>query len=346
MTDFPCGWTPAKLGDLGIYINGMAFKPSDWTSDGLPIIRIQNLTDSSKPFNRFSGDFDSRYRIRDGDLLISWSASLGAFIWDRGEAILNQHIFRVEVNEERVEKHFLYYLVLHMLDEMARHTHGSTMKHITKRKFEALDVSVPSKKEQRRIVGKIQEVFDRLDEIELIKTKVRVEAAALLSSFLGDLERGSRWPQVPLGELIESRNGKSVRSTGEGGNGYVLTLSAVRDVSLDFSMRKHVELEAKTARTFEVKRNDVFVSRSNTRDLVGLSAVAGSEPQDATIFPDLLIRLRPIDERILPRFLAYALRFPTVRDQIKDRAQGHKPDHGENLRIIVEGGICAGAAQG
>ena len=57
MTDFPPEWMRSTLGELGTYVNGMAFKPSDWTKDGLPIIRIQNLKDSAKPFNRFFGRF-------------------------------------------------------------------------------------------------------------------------------------------------------------------------------------------------------------------------------------------------------------------------------------------------
>src|SRR5690606_20064129 len=133
---FPSTWKEHKLGDLGRYINGRAFKPAEWGSKGLPIIRIQNLTDPDKPYNYFDGHVSEKHLVRDGDLLISWSATLGSFIWDRGDAALNQHIFKVKVNERLVEKEFLHYLILHILDELASQTHGSTMKHITKRKFD------------------------------------------------------------------------------------------------------------------------------------------------------------------------------------------------------------------
>ena len=221
MTDFPRSWTPASLGDLGTYINGMAFKPSEWTSDGLPIIRIQNLTDPGKPFNRFSGEFDSRYLIQDGDLLISWSASLGAHIWHRGDAILNQHIFRVEVNEDRVEKHFLYYMVLHILDEMARHTHGSTMKHITKRKFETLSVSVPSKQEQRRIVGKIQAALKRVQKIQELRrgslTDVDALEKAVFSDFILEYTKNTGVSLVTLGDISErAQYGSSLKANALG----------------------------------------------------------------------------------------------------------------------------------
>ena len=37
----------ARLGDIATYINGYAFKPTDWSNEGVPIIRIQDLTGNS-----------------------------------------------------------------------------------------------------------------------------------------------------------------------------------------------------------------------------------------------------------------------------------------------------------
>ena len=36
-----------RLGDIATYINGYAFKPEDRGTEGLPIIRIQDLTGNS-----------------------------------------------------------------------------------------------------------------------------------------------------------------------------------------------------------------------------------------------------------------------------------------------------------
>lgn len=38
-----------RLGDIASFINGRAFKPSEWSKKGLPIIRIQNLNDLNAP---------------------------------------------------------------------------------------------------------------------------------------------------------------------------------------------------------------------------------------------------------------------------------------------------------
>ena len=77
------------LGCVAKFVNGRAFKPDDWSSNGLPIIRIQNLTDPAARLNRFNGPFDNRHAVKNGDILVSWSATLDVFKWHGGEAILN-----------------------------------------------------------------------------------------------------------------------------------------------------------------------------------------------------------------------------------------------------------------
>ena len=98
----------AKLGDVASYVNGFAFKPADWSNDGLPIIRIQDLTGNSYQANRYSGNYHPKYEINAGDVLISWSASLGVYVWKGEKAVLNQHIFKVVFDKVEVDKSFSF----------------------------------------------------------------------------------------------------------------------------------------------------------------------------------------------------------------------------------------------
>lgn len=140
-----------RLGDAATFINGMPFKPTDWDIKGLPIIRIQNLTGSSDEINFYSGEYNLRYEITDGDVLISWSASLGVYIWEKGKAILNQHIFKVVFDKVEFDKVYFKYAVSQKLDEMALMTHGSTMKHITKGYFDNVEIHYPPIEVQKKI---------------------------------------------------------------------------------------------------------------------------------------------------------------------------------------------------
>ena len=136
----PDGWTATTLGAIGNYLNGRAFKRSEWSPTGRPIIRIQDLTGSNVNPNHFEGDAEPRYVVTAGDLLISWSATLGAYIWNGPEAVLNQHIFKVE---SKINKRFHYHLVRDCLAELDRNAHGSGMVHVTKGVFDNTPVAVP-----------------------------------------------------------------------------------------------------------------------------------------------------------------------------------------------------------
>jgi len=148
--EIPEEWELSNLGNIGKYVNGFAFKPSDWKKQGIPIIRIQNLTNSSKGFNYFDGKIDSKYEVNNGDILISWSASLGVFIWNGKKAILNQHIFKTIPNSN-INKHFFFYATLYQIENMKKMIHGSTMKHITLKPFMKTPIPLPSKNEQEKI---------------------------------------------------------------------------------------------------------------------------------------------------------------------------------------------------
>ena len=104
-----CFFTPSEqqrednpVYDFAEYINGAAFKQHEYGETGLPIIKIAELKSglSSSTLFYSGGDKDEKYYIQNGDILFSWSGnpetSIDVFIWSRGDAILNQHIFNVK----------------------------------------------------------------------------------------------------------------------------------------------------------------------------------------------------------------------------------------------------------
>lgn len=179
----PAGWEWKKLGDLAEYVNGMAFKPKDWSNDGFPIIRIQNLN-GSDDFNYFSGEAKEKYYVKNGDILISWSASLDVYKWQGGNAILNQHIFNTIINYDVVDYDFFYHTIKYSLSEVMNNLHGVGMKHITKGKFENIQIPLPPLPEQKRIVAKLDSLFEKIDKaIELHQQNI-TNANTLMASTL------------------------------------------------------------------------------------------------------------------------------------------------------------------
>ncbi len=144
-----------KLGEVATYVNGYAFKPDHWADDGVPIIRIQNLNNQDAVYNYCNMDIPKKFVVEYGDILISWSASLGVYEWLGERSYLNQHIFKVVFDKCNINKYFFKYAVSSKINEMLKNAHGATMKHIVKKDFDNTEIIYPSIAEQERIVGEL-----------------------------------------------------------------------------------------------------------------------------------------------------------------------------------------------
>jgi type I restriction enzyme, S subunit len=209
LPDLPKGWERARLGDVMNLINGFAFKPLHWKNQGFPIIRIQNLNNPSAPFNYCSEQLPDKYRVKTGDLLFAWSGtpgtSFGAHIWKGCRAWLNQHIFKVEFNEDFLSKKFIQLAINQNLNDYINQAHGGAgLAHITKGKFESSLLSIPPIPEQHRIVAKIEELFSDLDAgveaLKKAKTQIKLYRQAVLkAAFEGRLT--AEWRETNFAEL-------------------------------------------------------------------------------------------------------------------------------------------------
>lgn len=192
------------LGELATYVNGYAFKPTDWSDEGLEIIRIQNLTGNFSEVNRYSGEYNNKYEVNNGDVLISWSASLGVYVWNKGRAILNQHIFKVVFNKLDVDKEFFIQQVGYILERANIHAHGATMKHLTRPVFDSLKFYLPSREEQKDISNTLC-IVDRL--IELHEKQVSDFEQLVKSRFI-EMFENKRFDILPWNEVFDTKTGK------------------------------------------------------------------------------------------------------------------------------------------
>jgi type I restriction enzyme S subunit len=163
----------ASLGDIVDFVNGRAFKPSEWKSAGLPIIRIQNLNGSTE-YNHFDGLYDDKHLVRPGDLLFSWSGSrgtsFGSFFWHGPEGLLNQHIFRV-LPRSTVGKRYIGHVLRYVTGIIETKAHGSAgLVHVTKRELEKFHIDFSDNLDEQ---DRVATVLDNADhEIDLLRKEL------------------------------------------------------------------------------------------------------------------------------------------------------------------------------
>ena len=178
---------PTRMGDIASYINGYAFKPTDWTETGKPIIRIQNLNDLAAKFNFYSGELDEKYAVSDGDILVSWATHLEAYIWNRGDAWLNQHIFKAVFDKMTVNKIYFVYATEEALRQAFKNAHGfkPTMEHIKRSDFENAIVQLPSLETQNQFAAFVEKTDRTKAAVKQVLAKAETLKKALMQEYFG-----------------------------------------------------------------------------------------------------------------------------------------------------------------
>ncbi len=214
----PAEWTVKPISDCMRLINGRAFKPSEWASSGVPIIRIQNLNNPSAEFNYYPfDDIEDRNRIKPGDLVFAWSGTLGSSFgarsWSGPEGVLNQHIFKVIPDANVISPEYALIVFKRIEDDIAKKAHGfkTSFVHIKKADLDSTLLPLPCHHEQKAIalaLNDIEVLISHLDQ--LIAKKRDIQQAAMQQLLTGQRRLpgfSGKWEMKRLGDLAEMGSG-------------------------------------------------------------------------------------------------------------------------------------------
>ncbi len=190
--EIPEEWTLRTVGELARLSGGHGFRPPDWRTQGMPIIRIQNLNGSDS-FNYYDGEVDPAWLVEPGELLFAWAGSRGASfgpkIWSGPRGLLNQHIYRVTPRQE-VTTEFLFLQLLCLTAEVEKKAHGfkDTLLHLQKHELTGFQVGLPTLDEQNEISRSLGSVQSRiLNEERFLKSVLQARDALRSSLLSGEI---------------------------------------------------------------------------------------------------------------------------------------------------------------
>lgn len=174
------------VSSLASFINGGAYTKGA-SGHGRMVIRIAELNGGpggSTVYNDI--DVPDDKTARPGDILMSWSGSLGVYRWARDEAIINQHIFKVIPSPypawlvfDRVEA------VIEIFQAIAKDK-ATTMGHIQRGHLDSTVVELPSDDVIRQIDAELSPLWDRL----LVAEQEALKLASLRDALLPELLSG------------------------------------------------------------------------------------------------------------------------------------------------------------
>lgn len=332
----PKGWERATVAEL---LNGALFTDGDWVEskdqDPDGVVRLLQLADvgegafrdrSDRWLNQPTADRLSCTFVQERDVMVArMPAPLGrACLAPRLDypAVTVVDVCVMRPNSREIDPTWLMWAINapQFRGRVLELESGTTRKRISRKNLATIDLPVPPRAEQERIVAALEEHLSRLDAAEAALESANRKLDALMTSSLVALTSGS-WPLLPLSEVAQSvKNGVFVSRPGAQPPGHpIYRISAVRALELNVGDVRYADPVPETAEKYRVEAGDLLFTRySGNPDYVGAAAVV--PPAGAGVLhPDKLIRVTADAAVILPEWLAAYVAAGSGRREIEKR---------------------------
>ena len=242
----PESWEWARLGELGILKSGYAFKSTEYTKDGVQVVRISDLSDDSiglkdAAFYPHKPEL-SQYFVVDGSFLICMTGSIGKMAWVKDSVLryLNQRVGMFIPNALCSSAYLWFFLhTSYVVDKWIR-AKTSTNGNIKNADIVELPIPLPPLAEQKRIVAKIEELLPLVDHYE--------KAWSRLEDF------NKRFPADMQKSLLQlAIQGKLVEQKADEGTGAELLEKILAAKNAEGAKGKGEKSHAKSAKSAKVR---------------------------------------------------------------------------------------------
>ena len=295
-----------KLIDICDIQYGYAFDSAYFTENSCypPLARIRDVKRGYSE-TYYSGGYSEEYILASGDLLVGMDGEFNIARWKCDGALLNQRVCRL-LAKKGTNEEYLRFAMMKVLKEIERRTAFVTVKHLSAKELNKLQLVVPDLSTQ----NKVAEILSRLEKIiglrrQELKRLDDLIKARFVELFGDPIKNPKGWDVVKLSECLERiDNGKSFTcdsNAREGAFPAILKLSAATYGDYRPYENKALLDEKQFVKSVEVHRGELLFTRKNTPDLVGMAAYVFETPEKL-MMPDLIFRL-VTNERMTPIFL-------------------------------------------
>ena len=209
------GWEIKRLGEVMKIQNGYAFNSKLFTiEEGMPLIRIRDIKEGSGTVTKFNGSYDKKYEVKAGDFLIGMDGEFGCYEWKGDTSLLNQRVCRLQEFSNKIHSRFLFYGINKYLKAIEDVTAFATVKHISSKQIENIEIPLPPLPEQQRIVAILDETFAAIAKAKANAEQNLKNAKELFESYLQNVfeNKSEDWEEKRLGEIAHVIGGYSFKS--------------------------------------------------------------------------------------------------------------------------------------
>jgi len=203
-------WEIKKLSEVLKIQNGYAFDAKLFSAEkGTPLIRIRDIKEGVGTVTNFNGKYDKKYEVKAGDFLIGMDGEFGCYEWKGDKALLNQRVCRLQDFNNNLNPRFLFYGINKYLKAIEDVTAFATVKHISSKQIENIEIPLPPLPEQQRIVAILDEAFDNIANAKANAEQNLKNAKELFESYLHRVfeNKGDGWEEKRFEEICVLQRG-------------------------------------------------------------------------------------------------------------------------------------------
>ena len=309
----------AKLPELCSIQYGYAFDSTCFTEDStyLPLVRIRDVKRGySETF--YSGNYPNDYIIDNGSLLVGMDGEFNIARWKGGKALLNQRVCKITARKN-VDEEYLRFALTKALKEIENRTSFVTVKHLSAKELNRLEIDIPDYRVQISISGTLTKIeniiFTRQQQLQKLDELVK----ARFVEMFGD----DKYSKTPLINLITEGAGLSygIVQPGDSGTGDMGVLRPVDMVNGEISTHSIKYIDRSIGASFkktELVGDELLIT---VRGTTGVTALTDSRFKNMNVTRGIAV-IRYDRRKINPIYLNAFLNTDESQQYIQEHTRG------------------------
>lgn len=206
--DIPESWEWVKLEQLATITGGYAFKSTNYTEQGVRVIRISDFNERGFVDNKivrhpYDDSLEMFLLEKNNILLCMTGGTVGKslFVKEIDEPMItNQRVATIKISHGLLPEYINYIILSSIIQNIIRISKNSTNDNISMDTIKRFPIPLPPLEEQKRIVEKIEELMPYVEKYD----KAYTEVEELNKKFPEDMQK-SILQYAIQGKLVEQR---------------------------------------------------------------------------------------------------------------------------------------------
>lgn len=332
-----------KLKDIATILSGNAWSSTSFSDEGIPIIRINNMNTNNGNFVYWQDAYDEKYIIKSGDILLSLSGTIKIFIWNGPNALLNQRIVKLSINDN-VNQKWVFYQLSYLINKLTNNAKDAGIKNVSIEVLKDFEIIIPEIEFQNKVVKILNKTSKILENRNI---SILLLETLLKSNFIymfGDpVFNKKEWEVKTLRNIISKIDAgwspvceKESRTLND--EWAVLKQGAVSRRVFNPEENKLLPKNIEIKKKITAQKGDLLFSRKNSKEYVGSTAYVYEE-YEKLLLPDTIFNLKYNREIISPIYLEHLFNdnnFRIVIQNLRSGAASSMPNISQSKLLNLE----------